>query len=99
MRLVTFCASGVLTVGRASTIARDTIVAYLRRKDFITEFTDGIDEPVGKEQAIKEFYGLLSKTGFDVKGQSVPGTDWFWPTNSDELIPKCLVDEVRRQYG
>jgi hypothetical protein len=66
-RLVTFCASGVLTVGRATTIARDNIVSYLRRKDFIAEFTDGIDDAGGKEQAIKEFYGLLAKTGFDVR--------------------------------
>lgn len=66
-RLVTFCASGVLTVGRATTIARDIIVSYLRRKDFIAEFTDGLSDPADKEQAIKEFYGLLAKTGFDVK--------------------------------
>ena len=67
-RLVTFCASGVLTVGRATTIARDNIVSYLRRKDFITEFTDGIPDPADKELAIKEFYALLAKTGFDVRG-------------------------------
>lgn len=65
-RLVTFCASGVLTVGRATTIARDSIVAYLRRKDFIAAFTDDIPDPAGKEQAIKDFYVLLAKTGFDV---------------------------------
>lgn len=51
-RLVTFCASGVLTVGRATTIARDSIVAYLRRKDFIAAFTDDIPDPAGKEKAI-----------------------------------------------
>lgn len=67
-RLVTFCASGVLTVGRATTIARDNIVSYLRRKDFISEFTDGIPDPADKELAIKEFYALLAKTGFDVRG-------------------------------
>jgi hypothetical protein len=67
-RLVTFCASGVLTVGRATTIARDNIVSYLRRKDFISAFTEDIPEPADKEKAIKEFYGLLAKTGFDVKG-------------------------------
>jgi hypothetical protein len=67
-RLVTFCASGVLTVGRATTIARDNIVSYLRRKDFIAEFTSDIPEMPEKEKAIKEFYVLLSKTGFDVKG-------------------------------
>ena len=65
-RLVTFCASGVLTVGRATTIARDSIVSYLRRKDFIAEFTDDIADPADKEKAIKDFYVLLAKTGFDV---------------------------------
>lgn len=65
-RLVTFCASGVLTVGRATTIARDSIVAYLRRKDFIAALTDDIPDPAGKEKAIKDFYRLLAKTGFDV---------------------------------
>ncbi len=67
-RLVTFCASGVLTVGRATTIARDIVVNYLRRKDFIAEFTADMTEPAAKEQAIKDFYILLSRTGFDVKG-------------------------------
>ena len=67
-RLVTFCASGVLTVGRATTIARDNVVSYLRRKDFISEFTADIPDPGDKEKAIKEFYGLLAKTGFDVRG-------------------------------
>ncbi len=66
-RLVTFCASGVLTVGRATTIARDTVVSYLRRKDFIAALTEDIPEAFEKENAIKEFYGLLAKTGFDVK--------------------------------
>ena len=67
-RLVTFCASGVLTVGRATTIARDTIISYLRRKDFIAEYTVDIQDPAEKEKSIKEFYVLLSRTGFDVKG-------------------------------
>ncbi len=67
-RLVTFCASGVLTVGKATTIARESVIAYLRRKDFIAELTADIPDAAGKEQAIKEFYALLSKTGFDVKG-------------------------------
>ena len=66
-RLVTFCASGVLTVGRATTIARDTIITYLRRKDFIAEYTADIAQPEEKEKAIKEFYTLLARTGFEVK--------------------------------
>ena len=66
-RLVTFCASGVLTVGRATTIARDTIVSYLKRKDFIAEYTADLSQPEDKEKAIKEFYTLLARTGFEVK--------------------------------
>ena len=67
-RLVNFCASGVLTVGRATTIARDTVVSYLRRKDFIAEYTADIPDPADKEKSIKEFYTLLARTGFDVRG-------------------------------
>jgi hypothetical protein len=67
-RLVTFCASGVLTIGRATTIARDTVVSYLRRKDFISEYTADLPDPADKEKAIKEFYVLLARTGFDVRG-------------------------------
>jgi hypothetical protein len=67
-RLVTFCASGVLTIGRATTIARDTVVSYLRRKDFIAEYTADLPDAAEKEKAIKEFYTLLSRTGFDVRG-------------------------------
>jgi hypothetical protein len=66
-RLVTFCASGVLTVGRATTIARDTIITYLKRKDFIAEYTADIPAPEDKEKAIKDFYTLLARTGFEVK--------------------------------
>ncbi|MSO73077.1 MAG: hypothetical protein EXQ84_05640 [Rhodospirillaceae bacterium] len=49
-RLVTFCASGALTIGRATTIARDTIISYLRRKDFIGEYTLGIEDPAEKRK-------------------------------------------------
>ena len=66
-RLVTFCASGVLTIGRATTIARDIVISYLKRKDFILEYTADIPEPQEKEKAIKEFYTLLARTGFEVK--------------------------------
>ncbi|MCB2108117.1 MAG: hypothetical protein KDE14_10470 [Rhodobacteraceae bacterium] len=67
-RLVSFCAGGVLTEGKAKSIARESVVAYLRRKDFVTEFTVGIDDPSEKEKSIRDFYILLSKTGFDVRG-------------------------------
>jgi hypothetical protein len=67
-RLVAFCAGGVLTEGKAKTIARDSVVSYLRRKDFVSEFTADIADPPEKERAIRDFYLLLSKTGFDVRG-------------------------------
>jgi hypothetical protein len=65
-RLVSFCAAGVLTEGRATEIARQTITTYLKRKDFVSEFTADIPEPSEKEAAIREFYRLLAQTGFQV---------------------------------
>jgi hypothetical protein len=67
-RLVTFCTGGVLTEGKAKSIARDSVVGYLRRKDFVSEYTIDIADPAEKEKAIREFYALLAKTGFNVAG-------------------------------
>jgi hypothetical protein len=67
MRLVSFASSGVLTVGKATEIAREAIVGYLRRKDFITVFIGDLTDPAEQEKAIKDFYTLLARTGFDVK--------------------------------
>lgn len=67
-RLVAFCSSGMLTEGRATEIARQSITNYLRRKDFVSEFTSDIPEPAEKETAIRDFYALLAKTGFEVTG-------------------------------
>jgi hypothetical protein len=65
-RLVMFCTGGVLTEGKATSIARDSVVGYLKRKDFVSEYTADIPDPVEKEKAIREFYTLLAKTGFSV---------------------------------
>lgn len=65
-RLVMFCTGGVLTEGKATSIARDSVVGYLKRKDFVSEYTADIAEPAEKEKAIREFYALLAKTGFSV---------------------------------
>lgn len=67
-RLVAFCSSGMLTEGRATDIARESITNYLRRKDFVSEFTLDIPEPAAKEAAIRDFYKLLAQTGFEVAG-------------------------------
>ncbi|MEQ8735867.1 MAG: hypothetical protein RIC29_13155 [Rhodospirillaceae bacterium] len=65
-RLVTFCSSGMLTEGRATEIARESITNYLKRKDFLSEFTADIPDPQEKEVAIRDFYKLLAQTGFKV---------------------------------
>ncbi len=65
-RLVMFCTGGVLTEGKATSIARDSVVGYLKRKDFVSEYTADIPDPVEKEKAVREFYALLAKTGFSV---------------------------------
>ena len=44
----------MLTEGRATEIARDTITSYLKRKDFVSEFTAGIADPGEKEAAIRK---------------------------------------------
>jgi len=65
-RLVMFCTGGVLTEGKAKSIARESVVGYLKRKDFVSEYTADIADPVEKENAIRDFYALLAKTGFGV---------------------------------
>ena len=67
-RLVAFCASGMLTEGRATEITRQNITNYLKRKDFLSEFTADISDPKDKEEAIRNFYKLLGQTGFKVAG-------------------------------
>ena len=64
IRLVRFSTSGVLTVGRATTIARERITAYLKRHDFISEFTAGITDPAEQAKVITDFYALLTTAGF-----------------------------------
>jgi len=66
-RLVNFCASGALTEGRATDISRKTVTNYLRRKDFVSEYTADIPDRAEKEEAVRDFYKLLSQTGFEVK--------------------------------
>jgi len=65
-RLVNFCSSGVLTEGRATEIARESITSYLRRKDFVTEYTADIPDAAGKETAVRNFYKLLAETGVNL---------------------------------
>jgi hypothetical protein len=65
LRLVQFCASGVLPEGKALTRARQRIVAILHQPSFDAHFIDGISDPVKAQKALRDFHQLLvDKAGF-----------------------------------
>ncbi|MBF0563557.1 MAG: hypothetical protein HQL37_16460 [Alphaproteobacteria bacterium] len=64
MRLVQFCTSGVLTNGKATTMARDRVLTILRQPKFEQKFTADIPDPSAQEKALREFHQILAKTGF-----------------------------------
>lgn len=64
VRLVQFCAAGVLPEGRAMTRARQRILALLRQPNFDAHFIDGFTDPVRAQKALRDFHQLLVKAGF-----------------------------------
>jgi hypothetical protein len=62
-RLVQFCASGMLTEGKALNMARERTLSYLRQPNFIGHFTESVSDPARKEEMIRDFYRLLAKAG------------------------------------
>jgi hypothetical protein len=62
-RLVQFCASGMLTEGKALTMARERTLSYLRQPNFIGHFTENVSDAARKEEMIRDFYRLLAKAG------------------------------------
>lgn len=64
VRLVQFCAAGVLPEGRAMTRARQRILSLLRQPSFDAHFVDGIDDPVRAQKALRDFHQLLVRAGF-----------------------------------
>ncbi|HLO77077.1 MAG TPA: hypothetical protein VK196_11545, partial [Magnetospirillum sp.] len=64
VRLVQFCAAGVLPEGRALSRARDRIVALLRGANFDAHFVDGITDPIKAQKALRDFHQLLVRAGF-----------------------------------
>lgn len=64
VRLVQFCAAGVLPEGRAMTRARQRIVALLRGSNFDARFVDGIPDPAKAQKALRDFHQLLVRAGF-----------------------------------
>lgn len=64
VRLVQFCAAGVLPEGRAMTRARQRIVTLLRGANFDAHFVDGITDPAKAQKALRDFHQLLVRAGF-----------------------------------
>lgn len=64
VRLVQFCAAGVLPEGGAMTRARQRILTMLRQPNFDAHFVDGIDDPTRAQKALRDFHQLLVRAGF-----------------------------------
>jgi hypothetical protein len=65
VRLVQFCASEVLTRPKAHAIFRDRVVAHLKQPNFDDAFVADIAEPAARQTALRAFYALLRKAGFE----------------------------------
>jgi hypothetical protein len=64
VRLVQFCAAGVLPEGKALTRARQRILMLLRQPQFDSHFVDGISDPAVGQKLLRDFHRLLVKAGF-----------------------------------
>ncbi|MDO8606691.1 MAG: hypothetical protein Q7R40_09160 [Phaeospirillum sp.] len=64
VRLVQFCAAGVLPEGKAMTRARQRILMLLRQPNFDAHFIDGFTDPMRAQKALRDFHQLLVKAGF-----------------------------------
>ncbi|MBR9972812.1 hypothetical protein [Magnetospirillum sulfuroxidans] len=64
IRLVQFCAAGVLPEGKAMTRARERILGLLRQPHFDAHFVDGISDPLKAQKALRDFHMLLVRAGF-----------------------------------
>ena len=64
IRLVQFCAAGVLPEGRALSRARTRILDLLRAPSFDARFVDGIADPALAQKTLRDFHHLLVRAGF-----------------------------------
>ena len=64
VRLVQFCAAGVLPEGKAMTRARSRILGLLRQQNFDAHFVEGITDPAKAQKALRDFHQLLVRAGF-----------------------------------
>ena len=65
VRMVQFCASGVLPEGMALARARQRVREILRHPNFDAHFVEGIADPAKAQKALRDFHQLLiNKAGF-----------------------------------
>ncbi|MEI6558400.1 MAG: hypothetical protein WCO00_08310 [Rhodospirillaceae bacterium] len=63
-RLLRLCIPGVLNSPRALETARQLVIGHLRQPGFDQRYTAGITDPAQRQQALRDFYGLLTEAGF-----------------------------------
>lgn len=64
MRLINFCASGILPPkGKARTNAAERVVELLRQPNFEMHFIDGIANAAQAQQSLRDFHQLLVQAG------------------------------------
>jgi hypothetical protein len=64
LRLVKFCASGVLIKGRALEMAHKRVLGHLRQPNFEEKFLSSIPDKAQAEKHLREFHKLLVESGF-----------------------------------
>ncbi|OJX70554.1 hypothetical protein [Magnetospirillum sp. 64-120] len=64
VRLVQFCAAGVLPEGKAMNRARERILSLLRQPNFDAHFIEGITDAAKAQKALRDFHVLLVRAGF-----------------------------------
>jgi hypothetical protein len=64
LRLVKFCASGVLIKGRALEMAHKRVLGHLRQANFEEKFLSSIPDKAQAEKHLREFHKLLVESGF-----------------------------------
>jgi hypothetical protein len=65
LRLVQFCDSGSLPQGRALKQAQGRVLALLKQPDFPARFVAGITDPQAAQEALRDFFVLLKRSGVD----------------------------------
>ena len=63
VRLLQFCASGILTQGNAQKLAGEAVLAYLRQPNFVETYTEGAKNDAEKDEMIRQLHKLIAASG------------------------------------